>query len=46
MASTNIFFWYELMTSDHAVYRGFDRNPEHESFDLKKLEKYGGRAPR
>ena len=30
----------------HAVYRGFKRNPEHETFDLKKLEKYGGRAPR
>jgi hypothetical protein len=32
--------------SCHAVYRGFDRNPDHEPFDLKKLEKYGGRAPR
>jgi Zn ribbon nucleic-acid-binding protein len=32
--------------SCHAVYRGFSRNPEHEPFDLKKLEKYGGRAPR
>jgi hypothetical protein len=30
----------------HAVYRGFERNPEHEAFDLKKLEKYGGRSPR
>ena len=30
----------------HAVYRGFERNPEHEPFDLKKLEKYGGRTPR
>jgi hypothetical protein len=30
----------------HAVYRGFGRNPEHEPFDLKKLEKYGGRTPR
>jgi hypothetical protein len=30
----------------HAVYRGFNRNPEHERFDLKKLEKYGGRSPR
>jgi hypothetical protein len=30
----------------HAIYRGFHRNPEHESFDLKKLEKYGGRASR
>jgi hypothetical protein len=32
--------------SCHAIYRGFDRNPEHEPFDLKKLEKYGGRTPR
>ena len=32
--------------SCHAVYRGFERNPEHEPFDLKKLEKYGGRTPR
>lgn len=32
--------------SCHAVYRGFERNPEHEPFDLKKLEKYGGRNPR
>ena len=32
--------------SCHALYRGFDRNPEHEAFDLKKLEKYGGRTPR
>jgi hypothetical protein len=30
----------------HAVYRGFARNPTHEPFDLKKLEKYGGRTPR
>jgi hypothetical protein len=30
----------------HAVYRGFGRNTEHEPFDLKKLEKYGGRTPR
>ena len=30
----------------HALYRGFLRNPEHGAFDLKKLEKYGGRAPR
>jgi hypothetical protein len=30
----------------HAVYRGFEKNPEHEAFDLKKLEKYGGRTPR
>src|SRR5687767_461616 len=27
----------------HAIYRGFEKNPEHESFDLKNLEKYGGR---
>ena len=32
--------------SCHAVFRGFQRNPEHEPFDLKKLEKYGGRTPR
>jgi hypothetical protein len=32
--------------SCHAIYRGFQRNPEHEPFDLKKLEKYGGRTPR
>ena len=32
--------------SCHAVYRGFKRNPEHEPFDLKRLEKYGGRSPR
>ena len=32
--------------SCHAVFRGFHRNPEHETFDLKKLEKYGGRTPR
>jgi hypothetical protein len=32
--------------SCHAIYRGFPRNPEHEAFDLKKLEKYGGRASR
>ena len=30
----------------HAVYRGFERNPGHEAFDLKKLEKFGGRTPR
>jgi hypothetical protein len=30
----------------HAVYRGFGKNPEHEAFDLKSLEKYGGRDPR
>jgi uncharacterized protein (DUF983 family) len=32
--------------SCHAVYRGFEKNPVHEPFDLKKLEKYGGRTPR
>ena len=32
--------------SCHAIYRGFERNSEHEAFDLKKLEKYGGRTPR
>jgi hypothetical protein len=32
--------------SCHAIYRGFKRNSEHEPFDLKKLEKYGGRTPR
>ena len=30
----------------HALYRGFRRNPEHEPFDLKRLEKYGGRSAR
>jgi hypothetical protein len=30
----------------HAIYRGFAKNPDHEPFDLKKLEKYGGRTPR
>lgn len=30
----------------HSIYRAFKRNPEHEPFDLKKLEKYGGRTPR
>jgi hypothetical protein len=30
----------------HAIYRGFEKNPAHESFDLKNLEKYGGRDPR
>ncbi|HLH32120.1 MAG TPA: hypothetical protein VKY31_13030 [Terriglobia bacterium] len=30
----------------HAIFRGFGKNPEHEPFDLKKLEKYGGRTPR
>jgi hypothetical protein len=32
--------------SCHAIYRGFKRNAAHEPFDLKKLEKYGGRTPR
>jgi hypothetical protein len=32
--------------SCHAIYRGFERNPDHEPFDLKKLEKFGGRTPR
>jgi Zn ribbon nucleic-acid-binding protein len=32
--------------SCHAVYRGFEKNPDHPPFDLKKLEKYGGRTPR
>jgi hypothetical protein len=30
----------------HTIYRGFPRNPAHEPFDLKNLEKYGGRDPR
>jgi hypothetical protein len=30
----------------HAVYRGFAKNPEHGPFELKDLEKYGGRDPR
>ena len=30
----------------HTVYRGFPKNPAHEPFDLKNLEKYGGREPR
>jgi hypothetical protein len=30
----------------HALYRGFEQNPEHEAFELKKLERYGGRNPR
>ena len=30
----------------HTIYRGFKRNPDHESFELKNLEKYGGRDPR
>jgi hypothetical protein len=30
----------------HTIYRGFQRNPKHTAFDLKDLEKYGGREPR
>jgi hypothetical protein len=30
----------------HTIYRGFPRNPDHGPFDLKDLEKYGGRDPR
>jgi len=30
----------------HTIYRGFEKNPEHSPFDLKDLEKYGGRDPR
>jgi hypothetical protein len=30
----------------HAIYRGFERNPDHGPFDLQDLEKYGGRDPR
>ena len=43
------YFWVGEVTvcySCHAIYRGFERNPEHEPFDLKRLEKYGGRTPR
>ena len=32
--------------SCHTVYRGFPKNPEHGPFDLKDLQKYGGRDPR
>jgi len=32
--------------SCHTIYRGFDKNPDHGPFDLKDLEKYGGREPR
>jgi hypothetical protein len=32
--------------SCHTIYRGFLKNPEHGPFDLKDLEKYGGRDPR
>jgi hypothetical protein len=30
----------------HTVYRGFRKNPDHGPFELKDLEKYGGREPR
>jgi Zn ribbon nucleic-acid-binding protein len=30
----------------HAIYRGLDKNPDHSSFELTELEKYGGRDPR
>ena len=30
----------------HTIYRGFEKNPAHSAFDLKDLEKYGGREPR
>lgn len=30
----------------HTIYRGFEKNPNHTTFDLKDLEKYGGREPR
>jgi hypothetical protein len=30
----------------HAIYRGFGKNPDHGTFELKELEKYGGRDPR
>jgi len=32
--------------SCHAIHRGLRRNPEHGPFDLKKLERYGGREAR
>ena len=32
--------------SCHTIYRGFPKNPDHGSFELKDLEKYGGRDPR
>ncbi len=32
--------------SCHTIYRGFSKNPEHGPFELKDLEKYGGRDPR
>jgi hypothetical protein len=30
----------------HTIYRGFAKNPAHTTFELKDLEKYGGRDPR
>lgn len=30
----------------HTIYRGFEKNPKHSTFELKDLEKYGGREPR
>ena len=30
----------------HTIYRGLARNPDHGPFELKDLEKYGGRDPR
>jgi hypothetical protein len=30
----------------HTIYRGFRKNPNHTTFELKDLEKYGGREPR
>lgn len=30
----------------HALYRGFERNPNHVGFNLELLERYGGRTPR
>jgi hypothetical protein len=44
-----VYFFVREVTvcySCHAIYRGFHPNPEHGPFDLKKLEKYGGRTPR
>jgi len=32
--------------SCHTIYRGFEKNPDHGPFELKDLEKYGGREPR
>jgi Zn ribbon nucleic-acid-binding protein len=32
--------------SCHTIYRGFPKNPDHGPFELKDLEKYGGRDPR